>query len=129
VRSSDGEFGYYEILPDIIIWDELEGRAHLIIDTKWKKHDGSMSDARQADAYQVHAYSTTYSKRYKTASGLAKTYYPPVCLLYPVIGQAGAPLVGEFTGTGSEFLLASAPMDQEHFEFDPAVVLGDCWPK
>jgi 5-methylcytosine-specific restriction enzyme subunit McrC len=129
VRSSDGEFGYYEILPDIIIWDELEGRAHLIIDTKWKKHDGSMSDARQADAYQVHAYSTTYSKRYKTASGLAKTYYPPVCLLYPVIGQAGAPLVGEFTGTGSDFLLASAPMDQEHFEFDPAVVLGDCWPK
>jgi len=128
VKSSDGELGYYEILPDIIIWDEVEKRAHLIIDTKWKKHDGSMSDARQADAYQVHAYSTTYSKKYKTPSGLSKTYYPPVCLLYPIIGQAYGPMVGEFTGTGSNFLLAAAPMDQENFEFDPSVVLGEYWP-
>lgn len=128
VNSSDGELGYYEIRPDIIIWDEEEDRAHLIIDTKWKKHDGTMSDARQADAYQVHAYSTTYSKSYKTKLGRAKKYYPPVCLLYPIIGADADPIGGEFAGTGSAFLLASAPMDEEHFEFDPAVVFGRYWP-
>jgi 5-methylcytosine-specific restriction enzyme subunit McrC len=128
VKAADGEMGFYEILPDIVIWDDVEKRAHLIIDTKWKKHDGTMSDARQADAYQVHAYSTTYSKRYKTPSGQPKTYYPPVCLLYPVIGQPSVPVVGEFTGTGSKFLLASAPMDQENFEFDPSIILGEYWP-
>ena len=128
VKGLSDDLGYYQILPDIIIWDNREDRAHLIIDTKWKKYDGSMSDARQADAYQVHAYATTYSVPYKTKSGLNKTYFPPVCLLYPTIGEAVLPVKGKFVGTNSLFILASAPMNQKHFEFDPAVVLGDCWP-
>jgi len=128
VKGLADDMGYYEILPDIIIWDNLKDQAHLIIDTKWKKYDGSMSDARQADAYQVHAYATTYSKPYKTKTGINKTYYPPVCLLYPIIGAAQAPVHGKFSGTNSLFILASAPMDQDNFNFDPSVVLGDEWP-
>jgi len=120
--------GYYMIKPDIIIWDNKLDQAHLIIDTKWKKHDGTMADARQADAYQVHAYATTYSEPYKTKTGINKIYYPPVCLLYPSIGAARGPVVGEFYGTKSPFILASAPMNKTDFEFDPSIVLGEEWP-
>jgi McrBC 5-methylcytosine restriction system component len=111
-----------------VFYDTKEDRAHLIIDTKWKNYEGSMSDARQADAYQVHAYATTYSKHYKTPKGIDKTYYPPVCLLYLSIGSARAPDQGRFTGTNSLFILASAPMDKDNYQFDPSVVLGDEWP-
>lgn len=128
VKGLADDLGYYVILPDIIIWDNLKDQAHLIIDTKWKKYDGSMSDARQADAYQVHAYATTYSKSYKTKTGIHKIYYPPVCLLYPIIGEAQVPVQGRFSGTNSLFILASAPMDQDNFKFDPAIILGDEWP-
>jgi len=128
VTKLNDDAGYYEILPDIIIWDNKLDRAHLIIDTKWKKHDGTMADARQADAYQVHAYATTYSEPYKTKTGINKIYYPPVCLLYPSIGAARGPVVGEFCGTKSRFILASAPMNKTDFEFDPSIVLGEEWP-
>lgn len=128
VKGLADDIDYYQILPDIIIWDSHEDRAHLIIDTKWKKYDGSMSDARQADAYQVHAYATTYSVPYKTKTGISKTYFPPVCLLYPIIGEPSLPVNGKFSGTNSLFVLASAPMDKKHYQFDPAIVLGDCWP-
>ena len=128
VIKLNDDAGYYEILPDIIIWDNKLDRAHLIIDTKWKKHDGTMADARQADAYQVHAYATTYSEPYKTKTGINKIYYPPVCLLYPSIGAPRGPVIGEFCGTKSLFILASAPMNKTDFEFDPGIVLGEEWP-
>ena len=133
-------FGCAEIRPDIIIWDDEKNRAHLIIDTKWKRYSGVMSVTTD-DAYQVHAYATTYSvkpgdgpkssrssKLVKKPVVRTKTYYPPVCLLYPSLGESTKPEQGDFTGIGSEFLLARSPMDLDNLEFDPSMVLGKWWP-
>lgn len=143
VKSSSAvnvnKLGLVLIRPDIIIWDEVDNRAHLIIDTKWKRSRGVMSDLSSNDsyqvsaddAYQVHAYATTYSvKPLKPASGTKKTrtYYPPVCLLYPSIGEPNVPELGTFNGIGSDLLLARAPMDEKNFKFDPATVFGKWWP-
>lgn len=134
------EVGCAEIRPDIIVWDDEKSRAHLIIDTKWKRYSGVASVSTD-DAYQVHAYATTYSvkpgkevessrsgKTVKKSASKTKTYYPPVCLLYPSLGESVAPEQGDFFGIGSEFLLARSPMDSKNLEFDPSVVLGKWWP-
>lgn len=129
--TDEDESGSILIRPDIIIWDAVKGRAHLIIDTKWKRNRGVMSDVSADDAYQVHAYATTFS--IKPAKGVGesargRTYYPPVCLLYPSIGESKLPLQGVFSGVGSDFLLARSPMDEKNFQFDPAIVFGEWWP-
>jgi 5-methylcytosine-specific restriction endonuclease McrBC regulatory subunit McrC len=138
--SEGDEVGCAEIRPDIIIWDDEKKRAHLIIDTKWKRYSGVTSVSTD-DAYQVHAYATTYSvkpgegpkssrpsKLVKKPAVRTKTYYPPVCLLYPSLGESMMPEQGDFSGIGSEFLLARSPMDLDNLEFDPSVVLGKWWP-
>ena len=138
--SEGEEIGCAEIRPDIIVWDDEKKRAHLIIDTKWKRYSGVASVSTD-DAYQVHAYATTYSvkpgdgpkssrssKLVKKPVVRTKTYYPPVCLLYPSLGESTKPEQGDFTGIGSEFLLARSPMDLDNLEFDPSVVLGKWWP-
>lgn len=60
LKNEKNDRDIFLLQPDIVI--EVEGKEKLIIDTKWKKIDGSLNrhGVKREDFYQMYAYLTRY---------------------------------------------------------------------
>lgn len=60
LKNEKNDRDIFLLQPDIVI--EVEGKEKLIIDTKWKKIDGSLNrhGVKRDDFYQMYAYLTRY---------------------------------------------------------------------
>ncbi|MGL5415561.1 MAG: 5-methylcytosine restriction system specificity protein McrC [Clostridium sp.] len=63
--SDNNDRNIFSLIPDIII--EEEGKEKIIIDTKWKKINGSFNrnGVKREDLYQMYAYLTRYKEAKK----------------------------------------------------------------
>jgi 5-methylcytosine-specific restriction enzyme subunit McrC len=78
LRNERQGTGAYRLRPDLII-EEKQGKASLILDTKWKQLKSDKEDAKngisQSDIYQIYAYAHRYE-------------CPDNVLLFPHVGGA-----------------------------------------
>ena len=97
--------GAFQMKPDIALMKA--GKAHFILDAKWKEIDGGGNDPKhgisQGDIYQLYAYGRKYG-------------CPKVALIYPKTQRFNSPLKYQFKDKmpSQPLTLICFPFDVEH---------------